>query len=63
MQYCATVGATYRKQQTTLNGGDRGGLWILLLSEVTLFEYNVSTILWLIVCTKIWDKRTMIGLL
>ena len=29
----------------TLNGGDRGGVWILLFSEVTLFEYNVSTIL------------------
>ena len=29
----------------TLNGGDRGGgEWILMFSEVTLFEYNVSTI-------------------
>ena len=28
----------------TLNGGDRGGVWILLFSEVTLFEYNASTI-------------------
>ena len=29
----------------TLKGGDRGGVWILMLSEVTLFEYNVSKIL------------------
>jgi len=29
----------------TLDGGDSGGVWILLLSEVTLFEYSVSTIL------------------
>ena len=28
-----------------MNGGGRGGLRILLFSEVTLFEYNVSTIL------------------
>ena len=28
---------------------ERGGVWILLFSEVTLFEYNVSTILSLIV--------------
>ena len=29
----------------TLNRGDRGGVRILLFSEVTLFKYNVSTIL------------------
>ena len=29
----------------SLNGGDGGGVWILLFSEVTLFEYNGSTIL------------------
>ena len=29
----------------TLNGGDRGGVRILLFCEVTLFTYNVSTIL------------------
>ncbi|KAM7434819.1 hypothetical protein ABFA07_015144 [Porites harrisoni] len=29
----------------TLNGGDRGGVRIRLFSEVTLFKYNVSTIL------------------
>ena len=28
----------------------KGGVWILLFPEVTLFEYNVSTILLLIVC-------------
>ena len=28
-----------------MNGGGREGLQILLFSEVTLFEYNVSTIL------------------
>ena len=31
---------------------DRGGVWILLFSEVTLFEYNVSTILSLTVERK-----------
>ena len=48
MQCYADVRATYRKQQTppTLNGGDRGGVRILLFSKVNLFEYNVSTILW-----------------
>ena len=30
---------------STLNGGDKGGVWILLFSEVTLFQCNVSTIL------------------
>ena len=25
----------------SLNGGDRGGVWILLVSEVTVFEYNI----------------------
>ena len=51
MQCCAAVRATYRSQQTTppppttLNGGEEGGVWILLFSEVTLLEYNVSTIL------------------
>ena len=33
----------------TLNGGDQGGVWILLYFEVTLFDYNVSTFLSLIV--------------
>ena len=28
-----------------MNGREGGGVWILLFSEVTLFEYNVSTIL------------------
>ena len=28
-----------------MNGGDRGGVRIILFSEVTLFKYNVSTIL------------------
>ena len=28
-----------------MNGGDRGGVRILLLSEVTPFKYNVSTLL------------------
>ena len=26
-------------------GGESGGVWTVLLSEVTLFEYNISTIL------------------
>ena len=29
----------------TLNGGGRGGVRTVLLSQVTLFEYNVLTIL------------------
>ena len=47
MQCCAADRATYRKQQTppTLNNGEGEGVWILLLPKVTLFEYNVSTIL------------------
>ena len=36
---------------------DMGGIWILLFSEVTLFEYNVSTILWPIVAIIAWGKR------
>ena len=34
---------------STLNGGDKGGVWILLFSEVTLFQRNIATILSLIV--------------
>ena len=50
MQCCAAVRATFRKEQTPqLNGGERGGVWILLFTGVTLFEYNVSTILLAIV--------------
>ena len=47
MQCSADVRATYRKKTNTptLNGGDRGGVRIPLFCEVTLFEYNVSTIL------------------
>ena len=47
MQCCADVRATYRKQKNfpTLNGGGRGGGQILLFSELTLFEHNLSTIL------------------
>ena len=49
-QCCAAVRATCRKEQTPQwNGGDRGGVWILLFSWVILFEYNVSTILLAIV--------------
>ena len=42
MKCCADVRATHRKQQTppTLNGGDRGGVWIILFSEVTLCLNN-----------------------
>ena len=29
----------------TLNGGDRGGVWIVLFSDVTPFKDNVLTIL------------------
>ena len=44
MQCCSS----YLQKTTntpTLNGGGRGGVRILLFSEVTPFEYNVSTIL------------------
>ena len=41
MESCAAVRATNRKQ---LNGGESLVVWTVLLSEVTLFEYNVSTI-------------------
>ena len=44
MEYCAAVRATYRKQLNG-GGGESGGVWTVLLSEVTLFEYNISTIL------------------
>ena len=44
--------SSYLKKTITLNGGDRGGVWIILLSEVTLFEYNISTILSPIVALK-----------
>ena len=40
--------SSYQEKTTntpTLNGGDRGGVRILLFSEVTLFKYNVSTLL------------------
>ena len=33
------------KKHPNLNGGDRVGVWILMFSEVTVFEDNVSTIL------------------
>ena len=36
----------------TLNGGERAGVGIFLFSEVTLFEYNVSTFLSPIVDVK-----------
>ena len=47
MQSCAAVRATYRNQQTRplLWVRGWGGVWILLFSEVILFEYNVSSIL------------------
>ena len=55
----------YLKETTntpTLNGGDRGGLQILLFSEVILFEHNVSTILSPINCRYI-SHRLLICLL
>ena len=45
MQCCATVRAP------AFNEGDMGGVCILLLSEVILFEYNVSIIMSPIVCS------------
>ena len=43
--YTRVMSAQKTTNTPTLNGGDRGGVWILLFSEVTLFEHNVSTIL------------------
>ena len=50
MQCCAADRTTFFKQETTntqtLINGEGEGMWILLFSEVTLFEYlSVSTIL------------------
>ena len=50
MQCCTAAHAARRKQQNTptLNGRKRwgeGGGWIVLFSEVTLFEYTVSKVL------------------
>ena len=39
----------------SLNGGERGGVWILLFSDVTLFEYNASTILSPVVGSELED--------
>ena len=39
----------------SLNGGERGGVWNLLFSKVTLFEYNVSTILSPVVGSELED--------
>ena len=39
----------------SLNGGERGGVWNLLFSAVTLFEYNVSTILSPVVGSELED--------
>ena len=60
MQCCAAVRATYRKQHT-LNGRDRGGVWILLFSEVTVFEYNVSTMLSPIVGSYDYILKTFVS--
>ena len=38
-------------------GGGMEGVWILLFSEVTLFEYNVSTILSPIVAPSSYKNR------
>ena len=64
MQCCATVRATFRKQETSQlwMEGTGEGVWILMFSEVTLFEYNVSTILspivWIAkVATHPWENE------
>jgi len=36
--------SSYLKNKPTLNGGERGGVWIILFPEVTAFADNVSTI-------------------
>ena len=47
MHFCVAVQATYRKQHPNFEwrGGGGGRVWIFLFSEVTLFEYNISTTL------------------
>ena len=43
---CPCSSCLYKTTNTpTLNGGDRGGVRILLFSEITLFKNNVSTVL------------------
>ena len=49
------------------NGGDRGGVRILLFSEVTLFKYNVSTSgrtsfrKWIEFISLGWDARPLVA--
>ena len=46
MQCCAAFRLVENKKKTpTLNGGEKGVVWIVLFSEVLLLDYNVSTIL------------------
>ena len=47
----------------TLNGGDRGGVRILVFYEVTLFEYNVSKISLPIVAprTKLYESTDILS--
>ena len=60
MQCCAAVRAICRKQQTPqlwMEGrGEGGGVWIVLLSEASPFEDNVSSILSPIVVTVACDQ-------
>ena len=62
MQYCAAVWGTCRRQNhtPTLNGAESGGgggwMLIVLFSEATPFEDNVSTILsWIVISALIKD--------
>ena len=63
MQYCAAVWGTCRRQNhtPTLNGAESGGgggwMLIVLFSEATPFEDNVSTILsWIVISRLIKDS-------
>ena len=68
MQYCAAVWGTCRRQNhtPTLNGAESGGgggwMLIVLFSEATPFEDNVSTILsWIVISGLIKDSVISIG--
>ena len=62
MQCCSTVRATFRKQETSqLEWRGQGRGVDSYVSEVTLFEYNVSTILSPIVVPKITNCQFYIS--
>ena len=51
MQCCAAFRPVENNKHPNLNGGERGVVWIVLFSEVLLFDNNVSTVL---ICRRLW---------